>query len=166
MSQNAELKNYQKNLDTDLENKRRFVNAENEADHDSDSEVESDTENGQECRLSLAPRRSKGKTPSIDMVLMEQLMNLNKDYLKSQKKIFKLQSEIDVEDVKTRYVKLDLNNSEVKNEELKESVHNLSRKLLYSQAENWLSRTVFLVFVLWVVVTSVTKHFSPLVHTT
>jgi len=115
MASQCELKNFQRSLDEDAEEKHRFVNAEVE-----DSEEDSESE--AEAIKIVAPKKPK-KSSQIDTMLMEQLIAQQKAYLKAQKTIYKLRTEIDTEEVKTRYIKLDLNNEQVKVTEL-----TLSRK--------------------------------------
>jgi hypothetical protein len=108
MANQSEVKNFQRSLNEDVDEKNRFINAEvEESDEDSESEG---------IRI-VAPKKTK-KRSQIDTMLMEQLIAQQKAYLKAQKTIYKLRNEIDTEEVKTRYIKLDLNNAQVKVDEL------------------------------------------------
>lgn len=109
----SDLKDFQRSLNRNEEQKSHFVNKDNSDSESSDSESET-------VRLSF-PKKTKTTNP-IDTMIMEQLIKTQKSYLKAQKTIYKLQTEIDTEEVKTRYLKLDLNNAQVHNEELKRYV--------------------------------------------
>jgi hypothetical protein len=124
-----QLANFQRSLNENAEEKNQFINAGNS---DSDSESESET-----VRLVL-PKKTKREHP-IDAMLMEQLIKQQKAYLKAQKTIYKLQTEIDTEEVKTRYIKLDLNNAQVRIEELNKYV----MKFYYACAVIFFLFTVF-----------------------
>lgn len=112
MATQSELKNFQRSLDEDVEEKRRYVDAEADVTEDEDTEDEE-----QEAIKIVAPRKPKKKS-NVDTMLMEQLIAQQKAYLKAQRAIYKLRTEIDTEEVKTRYIKLDLNNAQVRIGEL------------------------------------------------
>ena len=139
----SELKKFQTNLDSDKEVKNMFVNK--ERDEVSDDESISDEEEVvQEHIKIMAPRKNK-KGSAIDAMLFEQTISQQKAYLKAQKTIYRLQSEIDTEEVKTRYLKLELNNLEVK---LGEEVS--KNKILSSvHMENMALRVVIVLYMLW-----------------
>jgi hypothetical protein len=132
----SEVKSYQRNLNDDREAKQHFVEAEDNDETDASSEEE-------EHVKIVAPRRKKKST--IDAMLLSQSISLQQDCLKAQKTIYKLRSEIDTEDVKTRYLKLDLNNLQVKLDE--ELVKN--KVLFRTQVENWAMRLFILFYILW-----------------
>jgi len=123
-------------------------------DHDaSDSSSVSESSDA-ECRVTIPRRRNKGKAKSIDFLLQE-LITQQKMYLKSQMKVMLLKSERDVEEVRTRYLKLDLNNSQVAVEEGKERATTLRKTVAQyahshfrARTENWITR---LLIVLWVI---------------
>ena len=133
----SEVKSFQRNLDGDREAKLHFV----EAEEDNDESEHSSSEEEERIKI-VAPRRKKKST--IDTMLLEQSISLQHDCLKAQKTIYKLKSEIDTEEVKTRYLKLDLNNIQVKlDEEL------LKNKLLFrTQVENWALRIFIVLYIL------------------
>lgn len=108
---NEELKKYQKELKNNDDDKKHFINS-NISDIDSDSGSESEIEQP----LKIVSR--KKKSSHIDTMLMEHLISQQKAFLKAKSKIYKLRNEIDTEEVKTRYIKLDLNNAQVKIDEL------------------------------------------------
>jgi hypothetical protein len=129
----SDLKEFQKKLDTSFEDKEYYLNAEAESDEDEDTQI----------RIS-APR--KNKKPSIDTALMEQLILANQNVLKAQKKVYKLTSDLDIEEVKMRYLKLDLNNSDVKINEL--TNENKIVKQIYNKAliEIWFTRSILVLY--------------------
>jgi hypothetical protein len=140
----SELKKFQTNLDCDKEAKNMFVNKERDDVSDDESISDDEEEVVQEHIKIMAPRKSK-KGSAIDAMLFEQTIAQQKAYLKAQKTIYRLQSEIDTEEVKTRYLKLELNNLEVK---LSEEVS--KNKIMSSvQIENIVLRAVIVLYTLW-----------------
>lgn len=109
----AELKKLQQSLQNDDEEKKHFTEAENYSESDSDS----DPENREEIIKVLPVKKTSHK---IDAILVEHLIQQQKAYLKAHKTIYKLRHEIDHEEIKSRYLKLDLNNAQVKIDELSE----------------------------------------------
>jgi hypothetical protein len=133
----SEVKNFQRNLNADRDAQSHFVGAEGP-----DPEESSTDEEDERIKI-VAPRRKK-KSP-LDAMLLEQSISLQRDCLKSQKTIYKLRSEIDTEEVKSRYLKLDLNNLQVRlDEELAKT------KILYrTQVENCILRTFVMTYFVW-----------------
>jgi hypothetical protein len=139
----SELKKFQTNLDSDKEVKNMFVNKERD-EVSEDESISDEEEVVQEHIKIMAPRKNK-KGSAIDAMLFEQTISQQKAYLKAQKTIYRLQSEIDTEEVKTRYLKLELNNLEVK---LGEEVS--KNKILSSvHMENMALRVVIVLYMLW-----------------
>jgi hypothetical protein len=138
----SEVKKYQINLDSDKEAKNMFVNKEKDrVSESSDEESISDEE------LVIAPRKTK-KGNAIDTMLFEQTVSQQKAYLKAQKTIYRLQSEIDTEEVKTRYLKLEMNNLQVK---LDDEV--MKNKIMIGvQVENMALRGFVVLYFLWSVI--------------
>lgn len=117
---NSHLKKFQHSLNENTDEKNQFINSKIQS--DSDIEIESDSESESETvTLTIPPKKTKREN-HIDFLLMEQLIKQQKAYLKAQKTIYKLQTEIDTEEVKTRYIKLDLNNAQVRIEDLNKYV--------------------------------------------
>jgi hypothetical protein len=136
----SELKNFQDNLIKDNETKFQFI------DKKVDSEEEESSSEEESLKI-VAPRRKAGKG-GLDKMLLEQSIAQQNAYLKAQKAIYKLKSEIDIEEVKTRYLKLDLNNIQVSLDEEKEK-----NKVLYlTQVENWSLRIAIVLYILWIVI--------------
>ncbi len=134
MSQST-ISSFQRNLSDSAETKNRFLNSEINSSSSEDDEVE---------EKKVAKHFPKKRLSSrIDMMLMEQYIQQQKDYLKAQKTIYKLKNEIDTEEVRSRYLKLDLNNEQVKNIELQQKVKYLNNK--FSQS---LSANVFLFMII------------------
>lgn len=132
----SELKKFQVNLDTDKDMKNMFVEKETE-------DVQSHSSSEEEDHIKIvAPRKTKKGNP-IDAMLFEQTITQQKAYLKAQKTIYRLQSEIDTEEVKTRYLKLDLNNLQVKLDD--ELVKN--KKLALVEFENMALRVVIVLYI-------------------
>lgn len=136
----SDLKKFQSNLDSDKEAKNMFVNKEN-----IDSENDSNSEEDEEEHIKIvAPRKIK-KGSAIDTMLFEQTIAQQKAYLKSQKMIYRLQSEIDTEEVKTRYLKLELNNLQVRLDD--EVLKNKTMSAV--QLENMVLRVFLVLYILW-----------------
>jgi hypothetical protein len=136
----SELKNFQDNLIKDNETKCQFI------DKKVDSEEEESSSEEESLKI-VAPRRKAGKG-GLDKMLLEQSIAQQNAYLKAQKAIYKLKSEIDIEEVNTRYLKLDLNNIQVSLDEEKEK-----NKVLYlTQVENWSLRIAIVLYILWIVI--------------
>jgi hypothetical protein len=136
----SDLKKFQSNLDSDKESKNMFVNKEK---IDSEDESNSEDEDTEQIKI-VAPRKIK-KGSAIDTMLFEQTIAQQKAYLKSQKMIYRLQSEIDTEEVKTRYLKLELNNLQVRldDEVLK------NKKMADVQLENMVLKVFVVLYILW-----------------
>lgn len=145
------VKNLQRNLrKTDVS--RDFVNHDVEESEDEDSEDEVREES---IRI-VAPQRKKKH--SLDFLLQE-LVVQQKMYLSSQKKVMKLQTEIDTEEVKTRYLKLDLNTAQVLAEERKTKLCETKGMLTRSQLENWVFRVLITLWFLNYVYTTIRSVF-------
>jgi hypothetical protein len=112
--------------------------------HATSSEEDSDEEEVQEVRI-MAPQRRKKQ--SLDFLLQE-LVNQQKLYISSQRKVMKLQTEVDTEEVKTRYLKLDLNTAQVLADERKSKLYETKCKLTRAQIEVWVSRVTFVLLFL------------------
>lgn len=139
----SELKKFQANLDADKEAKNNFVEKESSRVDSSSEESCSDEE---QIKI-VAPRKTK-KGSAIDTMLFEQTIAQQKAYLKSQKTIYRLQSEIDTEEVKTRYLKLELNNLQVRLDD--EVLKNKSMNSV--QLENIVLRGFLMFYIVWSVV--------------
>ena len=108
---------FQKQLDDDEETKNSYVTASKDgSDSDSDSDSESESER---CKI-VFPKHKRKKTDTSQELLF-QLLHQHKQLAKSQKKQYELQSELDQEEMRGRYVKLDLNNTQVEAKEAKEA---------------------------------------------
>jgi hypothetical protein len=142
MSAQSELKKFQRSLDENEEEKRRYVDAELQSEEDDSNSEE------EEAIKIVAPKKSRKRSP-IDTMLMEQLISQQKEYLKAQKTICKLRTEIDTEEVKTRYIKLDLNNAQVKIAELTELEKNYRRKYHQEYTTNKILIMLIISYFIW-----------------
>ena len=116
-----------------------FINASNESSDDSQSDM------SESCRI-VVPKHRRKRDPSS--LLMERLVAQQEQYLRSQRKVYKLKGEIDTNEVRERYLKLDLNNAQVKVEELEKEAKERDMTLFYAKAENWGMRFVVLLYIL------------------
>jgi len=140
-----ELKNFQNTLSTNNEMKQNFVESKQ-----NDSSSEDDSDSGSDCdHIKISSQfRNKNKNKNLENMLLEQSIIQQNAFLKAQKTIYKLKSEIDSEEVKTRYLKLDLNSLQV---ELREEID--KNKILFrTQVENWTLRTIVVLYIIWNVI--------------
>ena len=114
--------------------------------------------------LLLITNKKKNKVKSVDFLLQE-LVNQQNLYLRSQQKVMKLKAERDVEEVRVRYLTLDLNNAQVAVEEEKEKCTNLRKAVSRyaktnrcSKIENWITRVVIILYTLFYIYST---YFSP-----
>lgn len=149
MSQTKELKNFQTNLNMDKETKQQFVDKEIEDEHKFEEESISDSSSSEEEEhIKIIAPRKKGKS-GLDQLLLEQTISQQKAYLKAQKTISKLRSEIDTEEVKTRYLKLDLNNLQVKLDEEVEKNKEMNKELSKINFENMAFKAFIIFYIFW-----------------
>ena len=127
---------FQKVLDEDQEIRSSYVQAEN--DSDSDSEEES-------CKI-IIPSRPKNKNTDTSQELLFQLIRQNQVLSKTQKKMYQLQAELDKEEVTARYIKLDLNNTQVKLEETNDKFKIYKKELKIAQIEIWIVRGLAILY--------------------
>jgi len=139
----SELKNYQRDIDADHEVKRSFVDAGNETDEESDGEDEYGN-----LPIQIVSQQPKKKA-HIDVMLMAQLTAQQKETFRAQKIIGKLRAQIESDEIRTRYLKLDLNNAQVKAEEETVKTKDLSTKLIKAQLEIWIVRMLFTLYIFW-----------------
>ena len=128
---------FQKVLNEDDGMKSSYVNAENESDSESD-----DT-----CKIVIP--RSKKKNHDTSQELLFQLIRQNQILSKTQKKMYELQAELDKEEVTARYIKLDLNNTQVKLDETKDKFKVCKKELKHARIENWIVRGLVLLYFLF-----------------
>jgi hypothetical protein len=134
--QNSEyVKEYQHDLDSNVQARREFVEAENE----------SEPEN-QQIRI-YAPKQNKKN--HIEEMMLQQFISQQQEYLLAQKKIYKLKTTINTEEVKTRYLKLDLNNVQVDLEKSSNKCKEYENQLYHNKIEVWTTRILLLIYVLY-----------------
>lgn len=139
----TELKNFQKDLVNNVDEQRNFVLAENS------SESETSDSEHDEIRI-RAPRASKKS--KIDEMIMHELVNQQQKMLKLQRKLSKVEREVDREEIQTRYLKLDLNNKEVELSDLRERVVKLLEREQFSRLENLIWRLVLIIYIAWKII--------------
>ena len=145
-SENKNIKNFQKHLNNDHETRSDYISAEIDSDSDSDF-------NQDEFRVVL-PKKKK-KKGDVTTELVNQLVQYHSKLTNIHKKYYKLQSELDKEEICNRYTKLDLNNMQIKFDETFEKLI-LNRKMLrFSRLENWITRGVFALYTIF----SVCRYF-------
>lgn len=144
MSEMKELKNFQANLNSDRDAKQQYI------DKQVDTEDESITDDSdvEEPIKIIAPRKKGGKS-GLDKMLLEQTISQQNLYLKAQKTISKLRTEIDIEEVKTRYLKLDMNNLEVKLDQEIEKNKEMKNQIFNVKAENFIFRVFVVLYIMW-----------------
>lgn len=138
------VRNLQNKLSHSIDNRNDFLNASN-----SSAESDSDSESQRSCRI-VVPKYHRKKDPST--LLLEQLVAQQQAFLKSQRKVYKLKGEIDTNEVRERYLKLDLNNAQVEVEELKEKKKNTEKNMFYARVENWVVRLTLLAYIFFTII--------------
>lgn len=128
---------FQKVLDKDSEMKSSYVQTENDSDSDSDEDA---------CKIML-PTRSKKKHTDTSQELLFQLIRQNQELSKTQKNLYKLQAEIDKEEVTNRYIKLDLNNTQVSLVEANEKIKTCKKELKSVYIENYMLRGFVILYI-------------------
>ena len=146
-SKNNTLNMFQRNLNQDNELKSSYINAENSDSEDSESEIEESTN---ACKIVFPnSNRSKNKKLDTSQELLSQLIKQHQVSSNTQKKMYKLQSELDKEEITSRYIKLDLNNTQIKLEEYKEQLETSKQQLTNSKIENWTLRSVIFLYIIF-----------------
>ena len=126
---------YQKTLNEDEEMKSSYIQEENE-------DSEDDT-----CKIVIP--RSRKKNNDTSQELLFQLIKQNQVLTNTHKRMFALQSDLDKEEILSRYVKLDLNNTQVTLCDTKYKFKECKKKLMKSRAENWITRFIFLLYIIF-----------------
>jgi hypothetical protein len=134
----SEIKKFQVNLDSDKEAKNMFIDKEVRSDSDKCSSEDED-------RVKIISHRKSGKKGAIETMLFERMVSQQHEFLRAKKTIYRLHSEIDIEEVKTRYLKLDLNNLQVQLDG--EILKNKNTSVVH--LENMTLRVVIVLYVLW-----------------
>lgn len=132
---------FQKNLDDNQDMQSEYINADHKSDSDSDSDSEI-------CKI-MFPKHKRKDNTDTSQELLYQLMRQNEVLSKTQKKIYKLKSELGKEEITARYVKLDLNNAMVKVDEYKQKLDKTNKILHRSRVENWVWRILILLYVVF-----------------
>ena len=145
-NKNKNVYMFQKNLDVDKDLQTSFISAE--------AESESET-----CKIVL-PRRSRKRGTDTCQELLHQLIDQQAVLAKTQKKMYELRAEIDKEEVVTRYLKLDLNNSIVNLGETKENLCQTKTELFYARSENWAVRVGFTAYILFYIYSFLVGQFT------
>jgi len=138
--------NLSKNLDTNKVVRTDYIesNVSNTSSSDSDSDSEEYTP-----PIVIKKKKKKVNKKESSMDLLERLIQQQESFLKVQKKVYKLESELTFEETKSRYIKLDLNNAVVKYEEESEKCKKIKKSLLYARIENWTCRILFLLYIIF-----------------
>jgi len=131
------VRQLQNHLRTDDNMKRNFIDT-----NVSSSEEEEDDNKSQPMLHKSGRTRTKYQEKTT---ILSELIHQQKLYLKSQRKIYKLKNQIDVEEVRTRYLKLELNNAQVLEKEKGEECKHLFKNLTKVRVENWIMRGLVLV---------------------
>ena len=143
MSNDQDLKNFKKNLDTNKDDQDFYVNSEVTED-ESDS---SDTEILKHDELFVAPKNSS----KINSVLLQQLFKQQSVILNAQRTIYKLKNDLNKEELKMRYLKLDLNNSQLHSEELENQLIDTKLELYVSKSESYMYRGMSLLYLVYTI---------------
>jgi len=143
MSNEQELKNFKKNLDTNKEDQDFYVNSEVTED---ESDV-SDTEILDHDTMFVPPKKSS----KMNSVLLQQLFKQQNVILNVQRTIFKLKNDLNKEELKMRYLKLDLNNSQVHSDELENKLNDTKLELDVCKSETYMYRGMTLLYLVYTI---------------
>ena len=135
---------FQKNLDKNKELKEFFVSA--EKDEESEESDSSDSE-GKEMKIVLPKRKKKNADTSQELLF--QLINQHKTLSMAQKKLYKVKTQLESLEITSRYVKLDLNNAQVKLEEMTDDLKNCRESIVKSNNEKAVFRCIFLAWLIF-----------------
>jgi hypothetical protein len=126
------------NISTVYENEEfaPYVDSDNDSDSDSDSKRKSTNV----CKIVLPNRKKEKGNELINLLLNEQTKNLV-----LSKKIYKLKSNIEINENKTRYIQLDLNTyvEKLKEEETKHKENNEKNILITKEEEKKLKNITY-----------------------
>ena len=142
---------FQKVLDENSEMQSSYVHNEKE----SDSESEDDT-----CKI-VFPSRSKKNTDTSQEMLF-QLIKQNHVLSKTHKKMYKLQAELDTEEINSRYIKLELNNTQVNLDETKIKFKSCKKDLKKSYIVNFCLSGIILLYIIFWIYSFMIDLFNPL----
>lgn len=115
-----ELKQFQQDFYNNIDQQREYVNAEN-----TDSDSESDNE--EQLRITRLKSHKKGR---MDDLVISYMINQQKEVRKVEKKMAELQRQLDKEEIESRYLKLDLNNSQVERDNALDILNQTKQTLL------------------------------------
>ena len=135
------LNDLQNNLNNDDEVKSSYINSKL-----SESESDSSDSESEKCKV-IIPRRKKHFNANQE--LLTQVFTLQQTVSKLHKKMYKIKGEIDSEEIKSRYTKLDLNNLQIKKESLLKDIKDLKLAYQQSNTENMLFRFFLCVYMLY-----------------
>ena len=143
-----DLKLFQQELDNNEDMRQGYINSKDNS--DTSSESEDDILTPKYGNVPVYTTKSiKPIKQSTKNLLLRELIKQQKLTMKAEKQNMRLQNEIDLEEVKTRYLKLDLNNAQVKLEEEKEKIEEVEGELRGKRSENLLLKVMFICSVFW-----------------
>jgi predicted RNase H-like nuclease (RuvC/YqgF family) len=122
----------------------QFVNNET-PDTDTDTDTESDSESSKGLNIRIGnTKNNRNRNSEMGANLLQQVLIQQNKVEKLQRKLFKIEKENEVEEVKSRYLKLDFNNLQVKVENCKEEIVIIKKKasdeiqlLMYTNFLGW-----------------------------
>lgn len=130
------LNMFQKKLDKDNSIKHTFIS----------KEVDSSESDSDSVEI-IMPKIKRKKNSDTNNELLFQLLHQSQLLSKTQKKMYKLQCEIDKDEISTRYIKLDLNNAQVKIEDLKDRFSVCKKTLSNVKFENTVLRCILVAYI-------------------
>ena len=113
------LKKFQKNLRNNRDEQECYINNSRESSSESDSDSEGNT-----IRIGLKQRKKK-KNKEFELAYF---MKAYSRIEKLQKRLYKQQTNLDSQEEKNRYLKMDLNNAQVSLDEEKDKFKELKKK--------------------------------------
>ena len=137
-TKNDNVNIFQKSLKDDTDMQASFISAGNTILHDSNSDSDEET-----CKI-VFPKQKRSKHSDTSQDLLHELIKQQQVLSHTQKKMYKLQSAIDSEEISTRYIKLDLNNTQVKLDETTEKLNVCGKLLNKAIVENFVCKGIII----------------------
>lgn len=133
------------------EDKQNFIKKIDNDDFFIDSEVSEQEYNSSSDVEPLKNDLITVVSSKTNTVILQQLFKQQNVVLNSQRTIYKLKNEINREELKMRYLKLDLNNYQIDNEEKRNKINDLNTQLFVSKSENQMFRGLSFLYTVYII---------------
>jgi ribosomal protein L17 len=143
---NTNVNMFQKALDEDKDTQSSFICNEIKDDSDSDDDT---------CKIVFPKQKRSKYSDTTSQELLHELIKQQQILSQTQKKMYKLQSTINSEEIVTRYIKLDLNNTQVILDETKIKLKKCKKELLDALFKEYSMALICFLYMLWQVYTTI-----------